>query len=50
MARSLIRVTARWRFKVRNGALREDSWPNSMFDLSLVICTRNRAAKLALVR
>jgi glycosyltransferase involved in cell wall biosynthesis len=47
MATSPIRVTARWRSKVMNGALREDSRPNRMFDLSLVICTRNRAAKLA---
>jgi hypothetical protein len=30
-----------------NGALREDSRPKRLFDLSLVSCTCNRAAKLA---
>jgi hypothetical protein len=47
MTPSLIRATAPWRSKVMNGALREDSRPKRMVDLSLVSCTCNRVAKLA---
>jgi glycosyltransferase involved in cell wall biosynthesis len=36
-----------WRDKDWWGALREDTMTNDLFDLSLVICTRNRAARLA---
>src|ERR1700716_3647714 len=39
--------TQRWRGKELRSALREDSMTNSLFDLSLVICTRNRAPRLA---
>ncbi len=39
--------TQRWRGKELRSALHEDSMTNSLFDLSLVICTRNRAAQLA---
>ncbi len=39
--------TPRCRREDLRGALREDSMTNSMFDLSLVICTRNRATQLA---
>ena len=40
-------ASRRWRGKELRSALREDSMTNSLFDLSLVICTRNRAAQLA---
>ena len=36
-----------WRGKRFEDALREDSMTSSLFDLSLLICTRNRAAQLA---
>jgi glycosyltransferase involved in cell wall biosynthesis len=36
-----------WKGKDLKSALREDSMSTSLFDLSLVICTRNRAARLA---
>ena len=39
--------TRHWRGKDLRSALREDSMTNSSFDLSLVICTRNRATQLA---
>src|SRR6266567_1046281 len=39
--------TRRWRGKELRSALREDSMTTSLFDLSLLICTRNRAARLA---
>src|SRR5712671_1627627 len=39
--------TRPWKGKDLRNALREDSMINSLFDLSLVICTRNRAAQLA---
>jgi glycosyltransferase involved in cell wall biosynthesis len=39
--------TRHWGCKDSKGALREYSMNNSLFDLSLLICTRNRAAQLA---
>ena len=38
--------TQHCRLEDLRGALREDSMTNSLLDLSVVICTRNRAAQL----